>query len=61
MVHKVPLSQIDGELGKRGTEGVGSYGPQPRRRPWEVPPNSLDPTLTLIIEILTGLGPDPQS
>lgn len=27
MVHKVPLSQIDSELGRRGTGAVSSYGP----------------------------------
>lgn len=60
VVHKVPLSQVDGELGRRGTEGVSSCGPPPWRKPWELPLKPLGPTLALI-KILTGLGPEPQS
>lgn len=69
MVHKVPLSQIDGELGRRGTGDISSCGPG-GHIPEKVQapgledtlgavPELLDPSPTLI-EIVTGLGPEPQ-
>lgn len=60
VVHEVPLSQVDGELGGKGTGHVSSCGPLPWRKPWELPPKPLDPSLTRI-QIPSGLGPEPLS